>query len=156
MINTRHEFETIPAFEVITGSTQGGYTAREMAVDVITALETVTGCKTVDTKSDWKYLATCSDDETTEIDCLIAEYIDHLNYYALIPDSCSLTWQDNELIVLPYIDDEIPRFDECPDDFSEDVIYVVNDHGNVTCYRWNPNDVSGSQTGAYNEIWALV
>ena len=154
MLNARHEFETIPAFEVITGSSFGGFTAREMAVDVITALETVTSL--IDTKSDWKYLATCSDDETTEIDCLIEEYIDHLNYYAPIPDSCSFTWQDNELIVLPYIDDEIERFDDVPESFSDDVIYVVNDHGNVTCYRWNPNDVSGSQTGAYNEIWALV
>ncbi|GAF84818.1 unnamed protein product [marine sediment metagenome] len=154
MLTTRNEFETIPAFEVITGSSYGGFTPREIAVDLIYAIEKVTNL--IDTKQDWQYLATYSDNELTEIDELISEYIQHLNYYAPIPDSCSIDWHDNELIVMPYIDDEIERFEDCPDDFSDDVIYVVNDHGNVTCYRWNPNDVSGNQTGAYNAIWDMV
>jgi hypothetical protein len=153
MLTTRNEFETIPAFEVITGSTYGGFTPREMAVDLIKAVELVTSL--IDTKTDWQFLAICEDDDPA-ISEFIEEYTRHLDYYAPIPDSCSIEWHDNELIVMPYIDDEIPRFEEVPESFIEDVIYQVSDHGNVTCYRWNPNDVSGNQTGAYNEIWAMV
>jgi hypothetical protein len=153
-ITARNEFETIPAFEVITGSNYGGYTPREIAVDLITALGKVTGL--IDTRSDWQELAAASDDESEVIESIISDYVDHLNYYAPIPESCSIRWHDNELIVLPYIDDEIPRYEECPDSFVDDVVYVVNDHGNVTCYQWNPNDVSGNQTGAYNVIWEMV
>ena len=152
MLTARNEFETIPAFEVITGSSYGGYTPREIAVDLINAVEQFGLCLYPE---DWKNLATY-EDNSQEISDFIIEYTDLLNDCAIIPDSCSLTWHDNELIVMPYVDDEIEKFEDCPDDYSDDVIYVVNDHGNVTCYRWNPNDVSGNQTGAYNEIWAMV
>jgi hypothetical protein len=151
MLTARNEFETIPAFEVITGSNQGGYTPRQMAFDVISAIDTVTGL--IDTTSDWKDLAGMSDDDTQEINDLIEEYVDHLNYYAPIPDSCSISWHDNELIVMPYIDDENEKFDEVPESFVDDVIYQVSDHGNVTCYRWER--ISRLQ-GKYVEIWSMV
>ena len=153
-IKARNEFETISAFEVITGSTYGGFTPREIAVDLINALEIVTSL--IDTKRDWQELAAAPDDETEVIEGIISDYIDHLNCYAPIPDSCAIGWHDNEIIVMPYIDDEIPKFEDVPDSFIDDVIYQVSDHGNCTCYRWNPNDVSGNQTGAYNEIWSMV
>ena len=152
MITNRNEFETIPAFEVITGSSHGGFTNREMAIDLIKAVEMVSPMVCT---NDWKLLAEYSDDDQ-EINDLIAEYVEHLNYYAPIPDSCVIEWHDNELIVMPYMDDEIPRFEDVPESFVEDVIYQVSDHGNCTCYRWNPNDTSGNQTGAYNEIWGIV
>jgi hypothetical protein len=150
MLTAQNEFEMIPAFEVITGSSYGGFTQREMAVDLLKAVELVTS--QIDTKADWQDLAEYSDDDS-EINDLISEYVDHLNEYAPIPDSCSISWQDNELIVMPYIDDEIEKFEEVPDDFSDDVIYQVSDHGNVTCFHWER--ISRLQ-GKYVEIWAMV
>ena len=72
-----------------------------------------------------------------------------------------MKWRDNELIVMPYIDeyDDIPRLDDIPDTRIEifdalgpagfeDVIYHINDHGNVDCCVWNGTE--------YVIVWSIV
>ncbi len=153
MITTRNEFEVIPAFEVIAGSSQGGWSSREFAVTMLEACVTCTSSLMTD---EWEELAGYADDDVEAIDEMIQDAMEHLIYNAPIPESCTIEWRDNEIIVLPFLDDDIPRFEDCPDDHSEDVIYTVNDHGNVTCWQWNPNNVDGNQTGAYESIWDMV
>ena len=75
---------------------------------------------------------------------------DLLSNDAPIADYCTVSLEDNEWRVLPYLDDELPRFEECPESFEGDNVLVVNDHGNVTCYWWN------SSERQYSEVWAMV
>ena len=136
---TKFDYD-LPAFTTITGSNDGGFSAREMATDIIQTAEYAGTLL----PAAWRELAQTDDDDVDPND-----YLDLLEPLSISP-SCSITWQDNELLVLPYIDDEIPRFTDYPDGFQPDgeVIYVVNDHGNVTCQAWNGK--------AYETVWDMV
>ena len=66
-----------------------------------------------------------------------------------LPLSCGISWDDGELRVLPYIDDDMPKAAELPDACNDDgVILIVNDHGNTSLYQWRDDD--------WREVWALV
>lgn len=45
-------------------------------------------------------------------------------------------------------DDELPRFDDVPDDFTGDA-YQISDHGNVTCGYWKRGRLN-------KEYWSVV
>jgi len=147
-ITARHEFETIPAFTTIAGSSIGIQTPRETAIELLTTLDTIQSF--MSTNKLWRELAQCSDTETDILFEIQEEIAEHIAYYGNIPEFCSVTLQDNEFIVLPYLDDDLEKFNECPDDFHGDHVLVVNDHGNVTCFQWDANDKS------YKDIWAMV
>ena len=135
MITTRNEFETIPAFEVLAGSSLGTWTPREICAEMI---RNVNKCTQMDVSKFWIELAEMSDDDPN-IGEIIQDCIYELNSEAPIPPSCAIEWRDGEILVLPYIDDEIPRFEDVPESHVEDVVYQVSDHGNVECYSWDYN-----------------
>ena len=148
MITTRNEFEPVPAFTTVAGCTIGTQTPRETTLELIDVADKVSAH--IDCKTAYRDLAAMPDDMSQDMFELQEDIADQLNYYMPMPPCCSVTLQDNEWIVLPYIDDDLPRFDEVPEEFSEDVIYTVNDHGNVSCYWWNSNDRE------YVEQWTMV
>ena len=149
MIDATNEFETIPAFEILAGSSFGTWSLREVAAEMISNVSKTTQ---VDTAMYWQELASATDNDLETMEWVITVCMEDMNTYSLIPDSCCIEWTDNEIVVMPYIDDEIPRFEDVPDSHVEDVIYQISDHGNCTCYRW---DYSKSPA-RYVEVWAIV
>ena len=147
MVTTSNEFETIPAWEHIAGCSLGtwsDYDTAKALVDAAVAISSDSGALTMQSE-----LNEVNEDDTSGIlfdfQDDAAEYI---NNHATIEDYCSLDVQDGEWIVRPYIDDELPSFDDYQDDYQGDHVLIVNDHGNVTCQRWNGK--------AYVTIWDMV
>ena len=145
MISPRHEFETIPAFTTLAGSTYGTATARDTTAYLIKTLHIISK---VDVSNYWRDLAEMNDDDTQDMWDMQSILADEINDHANLPESCSVQLQDGEWIVLPYIDDEIEKFVELPDTYVNDTIYTVTDHGNITCWSWI-ND-------SYVEQWSMV
>jgi len=153
MITVRNEFEPVPAFEHISGDSLGTWTQRETTSAMIQAVYMTTS---VDTLHAWRDLAETNDDDLENMvdiqDWCAGELIEHMP----MPFSCTVALGDNEWRVVPYIDDEVPRMST--DDWDEvdqnqhgfDHVYVVNDHGNVTCWEWRQDKVE------YVSIWAMV
>ncbi len=159
MLSNTHEFETIPAYEVLAGCSLGTWSNRETCASMIINVERATQS---DTATMWKDLARANDDDSMCVmDDIIRDCIDLLNDHAPLPVSCSIDWRDNEITVFPFLDDEIPKFAEVPDCLIEyrdsfgsagfdDVIYQVSDHGNVECYQWRADRL------AYESVWSMV
>ncbi len=154
MIGVRNEFETIPAFEVIAGSYIGGVSNREFTVDILKAIDTV--CSDIVSDQHWRDLAECSDEDDyiANGDC-IHDAVELFNDSVVtMPEFCHLDIRDNEAIVLPSLDlaemdDDIVKLDEYPEKYAGvGFVLVVNDHGNVTCQRWNGRE--------YVTIWDMV
>ena len=148
MITVRNEFETIPAFESIAGDTFGTSTPREVTIEMLENLEKVTSC--IDLIPYYKTLAALSDESTDEMEEMQEELAGHFNDEAPLAPYCLVELQEGEWRVVPQIDDEVPRVDECPDEYMEDYVYVVNDHGNVTLMGWEHSK------NEYQSIWSMV
>jgi len=148
MITAKNEFETISAFESLAGSSSGTWTDRETTAELIRVLDLVQN--QISTAEYYQDLAKCSDDDTQTMYEIQQEVAGHIEYYAPLPDCCSVTLQDNEWQVIPYIDEDLPRLEDIPETYTEDLVYQVNDHGNVSLYKWHPN------FREYREVWAMV
>lgn len=142
-----NEFETISAFTTLAGANQGGWTNREVAVALLKALDQVTEHDI--TKKLWVGLAEYDDQEQDIIEIQQA-IVELFNDVALLPAYCHVVMENNEWRVVPYIDEGLQRVSEIPDDYIDDHILQVSDHGNVSCYEWNHG------LGSYQEIWAMV
>lgn len=119
-------------WEIIAGSSFGTWTQQEVVERLCSRL-------------DVPMLKNLQDDE---IDDYIDGLIELANDYA--PPFCAIQWADNEVRVLPYVDEwETPRYEDIPENCSDEYLYVVNDHGNVTLYGRQAN-------GEYLEIWSMV
>lgn len=68
------------------------------------------------------------------------EVADYAEANDLLPPFCYLDWQDGEFTVIPYTPDnaDCPSFEDIPE-----YIQVINDHGNVTLYKVNVEEVWG-------------
>ena len=152
MLTTSHEFETIPAFTVIAGSSQGGYSSRELAIEIIKAANTISTVSPTEINAAWKDLAEQNDDEVD-----VAEFevlLDGCN----LPPCCSLQWHDNEYMVMPDLEsarEEAEVGDETPDHglCSGNLFLVINDHGNATLYQWQEGP---TVIGHWREQWGIV
>lgn len=150
MITVCNEFEVIPAFEVVAS----GETLREITIELIDVLHKVSQ---EDTAPFWERLAREYDEDTDEMEEIQQDVALLIQDIAPIPASCGVSLQNGEWIVLPFIDEDSPRLGECPDEFTEDdIVYVVSDHGNVTCYEWQYIGEPGGPEYAYTEIWGMV
>lgn len=145
-ITARNEFETIPAFTTIAGSTAGGWTEREVCIALLEAIDNVIGFS--ETFEKWKELAAIHDDDTLTF--FMDELVEYFNESVdTMPEFCSLQWQDNELLIVPNVDnalDDTQTLDVIPDvqnpikDDSGQTAYTithVNDHGNVDLLQWD-------------------
>ena len=147
MITVCNEFETIPAFETLAGCNVGENSPRSVVTELVKVLEMTTQA---DCSQYWRDIATSMDDDdylVTLQDDLAQEIEDR----APIADYCTVSKQGEEWVVLPYIDEDLQRFDETPTETQgSDHILVISDHGNVTCMWW---DCSKNE---YVEIWSMV
>lgn len=151
MITARNEFETVPAYEHLAGSSFGTWSDRETTIALINALDTVQSH--VDTKPLYKELAALNDDNSESMIEMQEEVTDHLNYYMPMPEFCSVELYDNEFSVMPNLEsakEDCGILTEYPEVRTTDNILVVNDHGNVTCQQWNYNKLE------YVTIWDMV
>jgi hypothetical protein len=153
--------QSLRPFEVLAGSSHGLSTPRQTAIELIAFCNLFefsgTGADVAIQKAfqekvqGYTYeLASTADENSDDIFEIQEDLATLINEYVPLPVSCTLSLQDNEWIVLPYIDDELPRLDECPETFVDDVIYSVNDHGNVDCYEWIPAKQE------YRNVWSMV
>jgi hypothetical protein len=146
MITTSNEFETVPAFETLAGSSLGTWSNRAIAYELVSILEKVSQFDCLDF---YKTIAACEDD--SDILIIIQEdIVEKLNEYMPMPEFCTVTLQDGEWIVIPYIDDDLKRVADIPEAYTDDYVLFVNDHGNVTCYQWNDTKRE------YVSIWDMV
>jgi len=150
MLTARNEFETVEAFTNIAGCSIGTESARQTTVDMLKAVETTTGIHGMTTDRLWKELAELSDEETDAMFEIQEECALLLDESMPMPAYCSVTLQDNEWTVIPYIDEELDRVSDHPDFNIGDHVLLVNDHGNVDCLQWDYSD------NEYKSIWAMV
>lgn len=146
--DNRAEFEGIPCWEVITGSSFGGFSDREMVIDMAKAMSAVGE----DTAKIYKELAECTDDDI-DIDWFTDLAVDAL--CAHTPEYTYMSWRDNELIVMPDVEEaqhcEMSG-SETPErgDYTGQLFLKINERGNVALYRW-----VDSVTG-WRELWSRV
>jgi hypothetical protein len=152
MVTTSNEFETIPAWEHISGCSLGTWSDYDTAKALVDAAVSVcSNSDVIELQEDFEKIA---ENDTTGV---LLEFQDDaaefINTHGTMEDYCGLNVEDGEWMVRPYIDDELPRFDDYrwglyKDDYQGDHVLIVNDHGNVTCQRWNGK--------AYVTIWDMV
>lgn len=150
------------AFDTLAGSSFGGVSIQEVAHALKAAYRRVAD-------REWNQPAPSDTGDVSgeEWDAYVDEIIDGLSGFA--PPYCDVCWEDNEVRVLPYIDDELPRFEEIPDDFEGDYCYTVTDHGNVTLWerhtvcdganhdgRSSTCHVDKCLVPAYRSVWSMV
>jgi hypothetical protein len=138
------------AFDVLAGSSYGTWTQREVCAELL-RLQDEHLKVYID---EWRTLANCSDDDVEIMGGLIDSVIDTFNDLAdeFLPASCSICWRDNEITVLPFLDDQCPSIDsaveDVPEQYVDEIIYMINDHGNVDCYEWDGKN--------YVHQWGMV
>jgi hypothetical protein len=151
MITTSKNLETIPAWEHVAGSSLGTWSEVEITEALIKAVESIRSDSSVhELREDWEklnYFLNGRQDHDAIYDFQV-DAVDLINSHGTVEDYCTLDVQDGEWMVRPYIDDELPRFDDYQDDYQGDHVLIVNDHGNATCQRWNGK--------AYVTIWDMV
>ena len=142
MVTVRNEFEAIPAFEHLAGSSFGTWSDLEVTETMLEIARKV---------SSTTFLP---DLEPSEDDAQCVHYMvqqecaEEIQHH--VAPFCTVELLDNEWRVLPYIDDELPQVEDYPEEHIGDYILQVNDHGNVTLLEWqyNQND--------YRSVWAMV
>ena len=160
-MNILNEYETIPCFTHIAGSSAGTWTQREIAVEIAKTILTLdeTHMRLDQIKDLLLDIAMTSDNEMVEVVgglTLDLQHIseDHLQEYTYID------WHDGELMVLPAIEsakedfqngliaggDDLPEYN--PDNYSH--YLLTNDHGNATLYHWQHYPMK------WVEVWAVV
>lgn len=149
--NPTLEFEGYKAFDVIAGSSAGGWSDREIAAEIIKHC-VILSSDSGTAESLYRELA-----ETADYDIDVQGWTDELIETAedSLPPYCTIKWQDNELTVLPYIDEELPRhsdhLDHCNDGPVPTYEYLhVTDHGNVDLFCWNESKRD------FDLIWSMV
>ena len=149
------------AFDVIAGCSLGTWTQIMVLEELIDTLNFNTNGQQDGTKPcagsrecakdlihDLDHIQPDNEDYDVLVDEMVIEAIGHLNYYAEIPESTTIGWRDNEVTVIPFIDEDNPRVADWPEDYLEDIVYLINDHGNVDCLEW--------RNGEYRSIWDMV
>jgi len=150
-------------WETIAGCSLGTRTQREILIDLIKVAEK---CE----KESWPMIAQGLVAPSEEVNHWLRqlaqysdEYFEHEmhemaediveligSYLDLLPAYCSVLLNNGEWTITPYIDHELPRFESTPDEYVDDHVYVVNDHGNVSCMQWE-NEIK-----EYNCVWSMV
>ena len=149
MITARNEFETIPAFTHIAGCSLGTWSDYDSAKALVDAAVSISSDSSVlKLKAEFEEIS--EDDETGILYEFQDDATQFINDHDTLEDYCSLSVDDGEWIVRPYIDDELPSFDDYQEEFQGDHILIVNDHGNTTCQRWDYS------TNEYKTIWDVV
>jgi len=145
------EFEGYKPFDVIAGSSVGGWSNREMAAEIIRHCVILSSDGGTAERL-YRELA-----ETSDEDIDVDGYTEKLEETAVdsLPPYCVIQWQDNELTVIPYIDDDLPRFDHHLDHYSAGAAptyeYIhVNDHGNADLFVWNDSKRD------FDLVWSMV
>ncbi len=102
--------------------------------------------------------------DTIDLDYWTDRLIEHCD--VVLPAYCSFSWEDNELRVVPYIDDELTKVDELPcidgewehaNPDNEEYILLINDHGNATLFEWFDSHRGDSdQYQTWQEVWGMV
>lgn len=147
------------AFQHIAGCSLGTWSDLDSAIgclDFIQAYDNHPGYNDIypDALLKKEFRDLCVDHENIDLDWYSELVTDHCS--DALPVSCAFSWDDGEFRITPFIDDDIPKFEELPEDEKEaeinpdndDFIYVVNDHGNVTCYQWRDRE--------WISIWDMV
>lgn len=136
------------AFDTLAGSSFGGYNS-ENFVDEMIGVCIKLQIITIDEVYDY-FKMMIDPDPDVLADC-IDELIEKINEHPeLMPPCCCAIMDDNEVRIIPYLDDDVPGLADYPKSKHDDhdVIFIVNDHGNVTCQEW---------TGAeYVTVWEMV
>lgn len=137
----------IEAFTHLAGSSYGTWTDYETTKAMVDIAIKVSGHPaTLNLRQE---LETLGEDDISgayfEIQQEASEYIQDY-----VEDYCAVSLDDNEWRVTPYVDDELPTFDDYQDDYQGDHILIVSDHGNVTCQRWDYDKAE------YVTIWDMV
>lgn len=152
MITALNQFETIPAFEIITSRLDS---QRAIACDLIKALQRASS---FDCSQLWQDIATTNDNDQYLID-IQADIAQTIQDNCPLPDYCTIELQDSEWRVVPYIDTDLPHLSHNPcyvtqpcefDGHKAYDIIVVNDHGNTDLMQWN------DQKREYITTWAMV
>lgn len=149
MITVRNEFEAIPAFTHIAGCSLGTWSDYETTEAMVKAAVSVSSHGAVlNLKAEFDALPDNdmdAQDAMYEMQQEAAEYIaDHVDDY------CTVELRDGEWLVIPYIDDELPSFNDYQDDYRGQYILVINDHGNTTLQRWR------FDKSEYETVWSVV
>lgn len=143
------------AFHHIAGCSLGTWSNRDTAlacIDFIQEVENHPGYNETfpDLARYYRELASESSDGDIDVEYYASLIEGECNH--VLPASCCFSWGDGEFRITPYIDDCLLSFDELPEKLTpiEDVIYVVNDHGNTDCYEWQHGE------NEYKLIWSMV
>ena len=156
MKDNRLQIEGYDPFDVIAGSSLGGWSSREMAAEIIRHC-VILSSDSGTAERLYKELAETPDDDI-DVDGWTSELID--TAADSLPPYCAIEWRDNELTVLPYIDDDLMRLDHHLDHYNDGLAYPpgdpireylhVNDHGNIDCMVWNHNKQQ------FDNAWSIV
>lgn len=147
----------LEAFETLAGSIYGGYTMRMVAAELIARMPN-SGANDMQFEL-LTALAETSDDEPETLASIVDEAIDYLQCTEVLPPFCSIQWEDNEVRVIPYVDDELPRVSDPAelDERTEDYVLSVTDHGNVTLWERVGEPVPRTDGySEYREVWSMV
>jgi len=144
-------------WETLAGCSLGTWSYRIVVIELLKVLERCNEEEELSGTPEflnqtYRDMAGYDDEENAqEIMETVDEVVYHINdYMGFLPPYCTVWCEDNEWIVTPYIDDELPRVADCPEEHTEDYIYVVNDHGNVDCMYWNDS------AKEYKIVWSMV
>ena len=163
------------AFDVLAGSDLGTWSECEVIEELIDVLNFQCGpdaknlaLQTIrETDQEMEDESTsCLDDLSPGyLNMLFQDLIDSLNDFASTPGSTYIECRNGEVIVMPYLEDDIVRLSDHPNemvsanigttqcfDVNGDEVpyeyYHVNDHGNVDYMAWNGTE--------YVNIWSMV
>lgn len=153
----------LEAYEIIAGSNYGGWSNREMACAIVSALDDLQSDDTgilngyVDICALYREIAELHD-EDIDVSDWETEFEERV--IDALPPYTYVGWQDNEYLILPDVDqcredieyNDLPAADELPDrgQRAGDLHAVISDHGNLSLYQWNPS------RWKWDELWSVV
>lgn len=152
--------EKLKALQLITGSSDGGFTPREMCVEIVEVVQHYDrsrGRRT--TYNFWRDLA-----ETPDADLSVEEFLDEFKAftddYDILPPYTHLEFRDNELRVWPSIEEavedcqngDLAGGEDLPDrEPRKGTLFLqINERGNTSLY------VSKGRGNGWDEVWAVV
>lgn len=152
-------YQGIKCYDVVCGSSIGGWTDREMIASMLEYLDTLRDGDRY--WQEWRELATTPDEDLDPKDWEeLFEDVEHL-----LPPFTYFGWENNEYLVLPNLaelnlsiqDGDIRTGDELPELPTtcerNDLFAVVNDHGNLTLCE--SRDFA-EKPAEWVEIWSVV
>ncbi len=145
-MNKTQKDRQIAAFDKLAGDSLGRLDSGDIIEDLLVLMREL-GLSHVVERLQLEIQQDANSDDPEYQDDVIQECIDYLQDFA--PAYCCIEWEDNEIRVIPCVDDELPRYEwEIPEDCSDDYAYTVTDHGNVTLWE--------RKADGYYEVWAMV